>query len=661
MNLAAKTVVKKSGGIWDLIRRSTDRAFWVGITVDLVVFSLLARSKTDPLTAQFISFLAAAVVSFAVRAHSSSHASATRSGGVRRMLSGLWVALAVLFLRGGLMACLTRPLSLPYPVAFIITAPVSCLVYAAATVAFVFPPETGEARDERIWPTLCLSLIAYSVALRLLFLGLPEILHEEGYYWNYAQHLDLGYLDHPPLVGWVVWLFTMLLGDSEFALRLGAFLFWFVGAYYCHGLTQRIFDGNVARDALVLYGLLPYYFGVSFIVLPDSSLAACWAGSLYYIYRFVIDEKPAAALGVGFFIGAGLLSKYTIVLMAAAAVIFLLSDRRARRWLARPEVYVAVLLAALVFLPVIVWNIRNDWASFLFQGPRRVAGNFDFSLPELLGSLLVLLTPTGVMAILAIALNQKAFDSELLAVHGDGGQRRYRLLMLLAGFPFAVILFFSLFRQTKLIWTGPVWIALLPFMARLMSPLDGVRGHRLPVFGHRPWRVSLVVLALLYGALLHYMAIGLPGIPYPLNRVGLGWRELSAQIENLAGEIENQTGQRPLVVGMDKDQINSWLAFYRGRSNPHKDGRRSNSGAAETGGRHLFGGDSNMYQFWFPPAAQEGKSMILVGRKPGDLTGPHIDAKIQSGGEVHEITVQRDGRVIRRQFYRIVEGYHLGR
>jgi dolichol-phosphate mannosyltransferase len=160
--------------------------------------------------------------------------------------------------------------------------------------------------------------------------------------------------------------------------------------------------------------------------------------------------------------------------------------------------------------------------------------------------------------------------------------------------------------------------------------------------------------------MLHYMAIGLPGVPYPVNRVGIGWRELSAQIEHLVNDIEDNTGNRPLVVGMDKDHINSWLAFYRGRTNPHSKGRRTNSGAAETGGRHLFGGDSNMYQYWFPAEAQRGKNMILVGRKPRDLTGPHIDVKIQSGGNVEEMTVQRDGHTIRRAYYRIIYGYNPG-
>jgi dolichol-phosphate mannosyltransferase len=654
-----KTLGEKAEVLRNSTLNSADKAFWIGISIDLAVFVLFSLFESVPLRAQIFSFTAAVAVSFSIKSAMHNSGNGTNSG-IDRIMSGFWIYLAILFLRGGLMASLIRPLSLPVPIAYFLVMPLSLLTYAAAVDIFVFYSVDEDLKRDQSWRTFCIFLITYSVLLRLFFLGLTEILHEEGYYWNYAQHLDWGYLDHPPLVGWVIWLTTTLLGDSEFALRLGGFILWFVGAYFCYALSKRVFNGRVARDTLLIFAFLPYYFSVSVIILPDSSLVACWAGCLYFTYRFVIDEKPAAALGVGLFMGAGMLSKYSIVLLGAAAIIFLIADRRSRRWLMRYEVYMAILLVGLLFLLVIAWNAHHEWASFVFQGPRRVSGSFDFSLPELVGSLIVLLTPTGVMAIVAIALNRKSFVSDLIQIHGAGGERRYHLLMLMAGIPFAVFLFFSLFRQTKLIWTGPVWLALLPLMARLMSSHEGMVGARLPVFGRRPWKITVVVLALLYGTMLHYMAIGLPGVPYPVNRVGFGWREMSAQIEQLVNDIEANTGERPLVVSMDKDHINSWLAFYRGRTNPHSKGRRTNSGAAETGGRHLFGGDSNMYQFWFPPESQRGKTLIIVGRKPRDLTGPHIDGRIQSGGQVQEITIQRDGHTIRRMYYRIVYGYEPG-
>ena len=50
------------------------------------------------------------------------------------------------------------------------------------------------------------------------------LIPEEAYYWNYSQHLDFGYLDHPPMVAWLIWLGSKFAGDTEFAVRIGAFL-----------------------------------------------------------------------------------------------------------------------------------------------------------------------------------------------------------------------------------------------------------------------------------------------------------------------------------------------------------------------------------------------------------------------------------------------------
>jgi dolichol-phosphate mannosyltransferase len=74
------------------------------------------------------------------------------------------------------------------------------------------------------WRMAALGILAYVVALRLIFMGTIDLLPEEAYYWNYAQHLDVGYLDHPPMVAWLIWLGTTVFGQTEFAVRAGAAL-----------------------------------------------------------------------------------------------------------------------------------------------------------------------------------------------------------------------------------------------------------------------------------------------------------------------------------------------------------------------------------------------------------------------------------------------------
>ena len=72
------------------------------------------------------------------------------------------------------------------------------------------------------WRVAVVGLVAISFLLRLFYIGQVELLPEDSYYWNYSQHLDLGYLDHPPMVAWLIWLGTHVFGGSEFGVRIGA-------------------------------------------------------------------------------------------------------------------------------------------------------------------------------------------------------------------------------------------------------------------------------------------------------------------------------------------------------------------------------------------------------------------------------------------------------
>ena len=47
-------------------------------------------------------------------------------------------------------------------------------------------------------------------------------------------------------------------------------------------------------------------------------------------------------------------------------------------------------------------------------------------------------------------------------------------------------------------------------------------------------------------------------------------------------------------------------------------------GVEETAGRNLFGEDSLMYNYWFPPDKQRGRTLVLVSKKAETLDGPAI-------------------------------------
>ena len=48
------------------------------------------------------------------------------------------------------------------------------------------------------------------------------VFRDELYYMACGRHPGWGYVDHPPLVGWVAWVVRQVAGDSHLALRVVA-------------------------------------------------------------------------------------------------------------------------------------------------------------------------------------------------------------------------------------------------------------------------------------------------------------------------------------------------------------------------------------------------------------------------------------------------------
>lgn len=612
--------------------------------LDLLAFALLTRAGVGLGAAHLASFLCYALIGFASLdgLAGSVRRSPLALAAWRRHLRFAAIALMTVFLRGGVLALLVERLGWSPGTAILPAVAATALVGGLGLVFVVLPVGGGEEGAERRWRAAAVGILAYAFVLRLVYLGQVQLLPEEAYYWNYAQHLDIGYLDHPPMVAWLIAAGTALFGHNEFAVRIGALCCWLTTAAFTYGLCKNVAGRTTALHATLLLGVLPFFFGIGCFMTPDAPVVACWAACLYFLERALLGGRAGAWIAAGVGLGLGMLSKYPIALLVPASLLFLLLDPRSRAWLKRPQPWIGLAVAAALFSPVLVWNARHDWASFVYQGPTRWQTTAGFSLHGLVGSVLVMLTPLGLLGFV-VGLRRRA------ARHGPGeADRTLRFSLVFTFVPLAVFTLASFASETKLQWTGPLWLAALPVIATTLIPRRGPIERPRAFEITRLWKPAMLALLVGYGAVLHLPVLGLPGVRTPATNFTNGWRELGREVEAIEHAVARQTGEEPLIVGMDKYNLASLVAFY----DPDRDG------AGETTGRHLFGKQSLMYAFWLQPRDGEGKNLVLLADEPEDLTSEAVVARADRLDPVQEIDVESLSANPVRYFVRVAYGYH---
>ena len=611
--------------------------------IDIVAFCALMAAGVSLRAGNGLACAAGIVVTSVVRWQAMSVAG-RQSQDWRLFPRILIIGFMAIFLRGG---ALTLFQGWGWPLQFSIF-PAVALGLAVTLPGFSYA--TSEAA-KRPW-RLAIGLIAYAVVLRLIYAGSVELMPEETYYWNYSRHLDFGYLDHPPMVAWLIRLGTALFGQTEFGVRAGALCCGAVTSVFIYKLTRNLFGAASAVAALLLVQALPYFFLSGLLITPDAPLAAAWAASLYFLERALIGNRSRAWWFAGISLGLGMISKYSIAILVPVTMVFMLWDSTSRRWWRRADPYVAALLALAIFSPVLVWNAQHEWASFAFQTSRRLAEAPQFALHKLIGSIIVLISPTGLLAVAGVLLAARPAGEPHSGEPLDDPRRR-RLFTLAMLLPLAVFAAFSLRHEVKLDWTGALWTAALPALGCSMIAGDAT-ASRFGRWIRAAWMPTIITLLLIYGAGLHYLVLGLPGLGYGkhIEVVPVGWRELTAHITETANAYRETSGSEVLLVGMDRYAIASELAFYGGAHSPS---------GLETANSHLFGGMGLMYERWMPPKAQEHRNLLLVAWTQGELEDKAIAAHVERLGPIEDDVLVRDGILIRHYYHRLAFDYRYGK
>ncbi len=432
-----------------------------------------------------------------------------------------------------------------------------------------------------------------SLFMRFISIGTTTLIPEEAYYWNYTNHLDFGYLDHPPMVAWLIKFFTFLFGINEFGVRIASILCWATCAFFSYRLTE-CFKAQSGKYALFLLSILPFFFIHSLIITPDLPLIACWSAALYYLYAALVLDDENAWIYLGVWIGLGMLSKYTISLLAPSTLLYLVMIRESRRWFLSWRPYVCLLIIIALFFPVLYWNATHHWVSFLFQTVRRLQDKPSFSLHELAGLLIVFLTPMGAVEFSRLV---KKHPHPEAADRGEFEKRRFVQIFTLT--PLLIFSIFSLTHQIKFNWIGPGLLAFIPWIGEQMSR----RNQTLCI---KKWLYTGFALLISYMVTLYCLNYGRPVTLYHalLNKY-IDWHDFTQQVEVIAGQTEKEFKSPVILIPIDRYYIASEIGFYQKKSN-------ANHPPYSIIGSDLFGYESLMYRYWSTGVDMSDHILILI-------------------------------------------------
>jgi len=124
---------------------------------------------------------------------------------------------------------------------------------------------------------------------------------------------------------------------------------------------------RTAGDVLFLTNISLLFSAGCIVQTPDTPLLFFWIFCLYCAAQVIMKQKAIYWYLGGAALGLGLLSKYTMILILPCIFLFFLLSADDRYWLKRKEPYLAVVIAFVVFSPVLYWNWQHDWVSFLYQ------------------------------------------------------------------------------------------------------------------------------------------------------------------------------------------------------------------------------------------------------------------------------------------------------
>ncbi len=429
-------------------------------------------------------------------------------------------------------------------------------------------------------PRAALAGLAVLTAFRLALGAWIPLGDDETFYWEWSRHLAPGYVDHPPMIAFLVWAATHIFGSTPFAVHSVGALLSLVASLAVWVLAREALGADAAATwSVVLFNVIPVFSAGALLAAPDAPLGICWVLTLLWAWRAARRDPVAGSpqtgrqagrawLAAGAWLGLALDSKYTAAVLPVSIGLWLALSPAHRRWLRRREPYRGLALAAVLFTPVLWWNAAHRWRSFTFTFIGRPSWREGGHFPEFLMLQFVYLAPL-MFPVLLWALGAAArrglaplrrcrarAAADVLAHAVGAGSDRW-LFLAAAGLPVIAGMFAaSLLGHIKGHWPAPGYVA-------ATIALAGIATERSWVERSSAWRAAASAVlgstVLMTAALYALPALAPSLLPPRLDPTVDydGWPEAAQQVAMVA----RQGARGPFFITSDRYQVVAQFDF----------------------------------------------------------------------------------------------------
>jgi dolichol-phosphate mannosyltransferase len=141
------------------------------------------------------------------------------------------------------------------------------------------PAEDGKCRKALF------VLLAVTAIFRLFYIQAVELAPDEAYYWTWSRNLQWGYYDHPPLVGFLIWIGTAIAGSGEFGVRFMWVGIGFLLTVVLYATGKRMFGARAGFYAALLMNISLLGSTGAVIVTPDGPQGLFWALAIFFRFQ----------------------------------------------------------------------------------------------------------------------------------------------------------------------------------------------------------------------------------------------------------------------------------------------------------------------------------------------------------------------------------------